>query len=402
MVLGAILLLALAARLAVAHILLDGLGRPLEGDEPGYRRLAEGLLSGQGLLDPSGHPTSLRPPLLPILLVPIVALTGGSIAMLRIAMCVASLALVLVCAWLGQETGGRRLGLAMALGAALMPNWVHAASFVLTDTVSAVLLVVMATLLIRTIRTGMRNECLAAGLSLGAAALARPTCLAFAGPVALWLLVTIPRSLPKRRLIALFAVAVVVVVLPWGVRNRIVQGEWVFLSTKGGTELWKSNNPHATGILDTDHRYFNAEGVKLYPIADFPNESVRSGLYAADAKAFIRSHPSDFARLCWVRFVQFWKVFSPRVSARDNVLSIASFGILLPFFLYRVATHSWRAGPDMLFTMLIGTLTAVHCVYTALARYRLPIEPFVMLMALEAAFLPLATLGTWPRAAHGR
>ena len=77
--------------------------------------------------------------------------------------------------------------------------------------------------------------------------------------------------------------------LPWTIRNSYAHGRFVLLSTQGGSELYKGNNPDATGILAIDHHHFDDVLSDHYPMEKFPDEAVRSDLFQADAVKFIRS-----------------------------------------------------------------------------------------------------------------
>jgi hypothetical protein len=61
---------------------------------------------------------------------------------------------------------------------------------------------------------------------------------------------------------------------------------------------------------------------------------------------------------------------------------IFSFGIALPFFLVQVIRSAWRRGPEMLLFLIILCHTGLHMVYGSIVRYRIPIEPLVMVMAI--------------------
>jgi hypothetical protein len=162
-----------------------------------------------------------------------------------------------------------------------------------------------------------------------------------------------------------------------------VHGTFVLISTQGGTELYKGNNPEATGILAIDHSHFDTALSQRYPADQYPNEAVRSQLFQADAVRFIRENPWRFAQLCFIRFIQLWKLYSPRVPLSNNLAVITSFGIALPFFLIRVVRLGWRRGPEMLFLLIILCQTGLHMVYTSIVRYRIPIEPLVIMMAIR-------------------
>ncbi len=84
----------------------------------------------------------------------------------------------------------------------------------------------------------------AAGLLIGAAALARPNLLLFVPALALWPLL---RRVPVWRVVAVFAVPVVLIVGGVTARNKIVADEWVVVSSQGGVNFFIGNNRDAPG-----------------------------------------------------------------------------------------------------------------------------------------------------------
>jgi tetratricopeptide (TPR) repeat protein len=85
---------------------------------------------------------------------------------------------------------------------------------------------------------------LLAGVLWGAATLARPTVLIFS-PVLL--LLGVRRGGSERRALLLLLLAWGSLLVPVGLRNRIVGGEWVPLATQAGVNLWIGNNPESDG-----------------------------------------------------------------------------------------------------------------------------------------------------------
>jgi hypothetical protein len=139
----------------------------------------------------------------------------------------------------------------------------------------------------------------------------------------------------------------------------------------------------ATGILTTDFMYFSETLQHRYPEYRYANEAVRSEMFKADAIKFIRENPRRFLELCLTRFIQLWKVYSPRVPLVKSLVVAASFGIAIMFFLIQMIRNGWRCGPEMLLLFIIICHTAVHVVYPSIVRYRIPIEPLVVIIAIQ-------------------
>jgi tetratricopeptide (TPR) repeat protein len=113
---------------------------------------------------------------------------------------------------------------------------------------SLMLFLVAASLLLLTAaldrRRGWWAAAAAAGLFFGAATLARPNLLLFVPALALWPLL---RRAPVWRVVAAFTVPIVLIVGAVTVRNKIVAGEWVVVSSQGGVNFFIGNNADAPG-----------------------------------------------------------------------------------------------------------------------------------------------------------
>jgi 4-amino-4-deoxy-L-arabinose transferase-like glycosyltransferase len=376
-----VFLFAVALRLAAAQWAAGGLNRAPAGDEPDYVARALNLAEGHGLADVYGIPSSIRPPGLPLLLALFFSFAGPNIAWARVMMCVLGALLVPACFLLGRSLAGGRAGLVCALGAAVFPNWVWYSGDLLADLSSATATAFLAWALIEGWRRNSLPRFALAGLVGGAGVLFRSTGLALVPGIVLWIFIVMPGWRRRFAAAAIVCTAFACVLAPWTVRNTRVQGEFVLISTQGGTDLYSSNNPGATGILTHDFLLFRDEGSTIYPRDRFPNEARRSRLYQRDAMAFIRANPGRFLRLAAVRLGEFWKLYSPRVPVWQSLLTICSFGLALPFAVLQVARRGWRRGSELLLVILIASLSAVHVIYWAVIRYRMPIEPLVLALA---------------------
>jgi len=129
---------------------------------------------------------------------------------------------------------------------ALSPGAVLYTSTLMTETVSAALLVVAVTLAEAFSRGRPARFALSAGLIFGVAGLVRPQSLLLAPVVAL-LASPSPRLADRVRTVALVGVACVAVVLPWTVRNCRVLDGCALVSVNGGSNLFIGTDPDARG-----------------------------------------------------------------------------------------------------------------------------------------------------------
>lgn len=250
----------------------------------------------------------------------------------------------------------------------------------MSDIPTAILVTLMVWMLIE----GRRRQSLlwigGAGICWGVATLSRAGSLIYAFAITPWLLVVMPDW--KNRVISLAAAVIpfACVLAPWSIRNTYVQDQFVPLSTQAGIQLYISNNSAATGLIAVDQAYVDRTRAQRF--SNF-NEAERDKLFQAEAIKFIRENPARFVELCFIRFVQLWKVYSPRVPLSNSLAIILTFGIALPFFLVDAIRCGWRRGPQMLFLFIIVSHTVLHMIYGSIVRYRIPIEPLMMVMAIS-------------------
>jgi 4-amino-4-deoxy-L-arabinose transferase-like glycosyltransferase len=377
--LAVLIFIGFILRIVVAEVFVfgEGLNSGYEGDERGYMSLATHIVQGLGFTNKNGIPVSYPLPGLSLLLAMPISIIGPKVAVIRMFMAAVGSLLIPVCYLLSRSlTGSQKVGWIAAAIAVFFPTWVYYSSPIFTDIPVTVLVTLMIWMLIE----GYRRQSLwwiaGAGILWGTATLTRAVCLVYAPGIVLWLLLIMPGW--KRCLAAVVAMIVpwAFILAPWSMRNTHVYGTFVLLSSLEGTELYRANNPEATGVIDS------ANFPQPFPEDQYPKEVVRSKMFQAEAVKFIRENPWRFAQLCFNRFIQFWKIYSPRVLLSYSLVMIASFGVALPFFLMQVIRLGWRRGPEMLFLFIIVCHTGFHTVYSSNVRYRITIEPLIIIMAI--------------------
>jgi 4-amino-4-deoxy-L-arabinose transferase-like glycosyltransferase len=391
-------LVGFIVRILVAQLFLGGLSRGYEGDESGYMSLAMHIAQGLGFTDKSGTPTSYVAPGLPILLMIPISFLGPHLPGIRLYMCLIESLLIPACYLLARSVSHSRIiGLIAAAIAIFFPTWIIPSGAILTDIPATIFVTLLMWMLIESNRRESLLWFTASGVVWSLGILVRAVSLSYALAIILWLLLRVRGW--RRRVAAIAAVIISAgcVLAPWTIRNTRVHGEFVLVSTQGGVELYKSNNPEATGILAIDHAHFYEGLAQQYPRERFPGEAERSRMFQGDAIRFIIENPYRFAELCFIRFVQFWKLYSPRVPLINSIGVIASFGLILPFFVIQLVRRSWRPGPEMLFLFIILCHTSVAVVFGSILRYRLPIEPMILVMAIQGFYSVFAIMRNRPR-----
>jgi 4-amino-4-deoxy-L-arabinose transferase-like glycosyltransferase len=177
---------------------------------------------------------------------------------------------------------------------------------------------------------------------------------------------------------------------PWWIRNATLFHSFVPLTTGAAMNLYLGNNPrNLTGGISwtTDVDY--AEAQRLQAI---PDEIERQRAFSRLALDYIKAEPLTFVRNAAKKFVRFWNVVPNAAEYQTPlyaVITALSFG---PVLLLALGCAAWRwrqwRGLAPIYLM-IGYFTFVHVVTIASLRYRLPIEPLLIILA-AAALGPLA------------
>ena len=224
----AVLVVAAALRLASAFTLGDV--AQLHGDEGYYVRAARALAAGDG------HPGALRPPGYPAFVAGALVLGGGSLRVARVAQIGVALLGVWAVFALVRPRFGTRAAVLSALLCALHPTLVFYSHLFWSETLVATLLLLAFLCLDRFDAGGRDRWLVGAGVALGAAVLVRDMLLFFAPVVAVWTVVAAGGAgawRPGARRAALLLVPLLACVVPWMVRNRVVEPGAFTLSTNG-------------------------------------------------------------------------------------------------------------------------------------------------------------------------
>ena len=204
----------------------------------------------------------------------------------------------------GRRMGGRAVGVAAGLVLALWPNLVVYSGLLLSETLFVTLLAVSLAALF-TMNDQARwhwGRAVLAGGSFGLACMVRPQVLLTLPALALaW---AVSRTGWRQVLArsAVLAVGVLVMSVPWAVRNYSVFGAFVPFSTNGGDNLCVGFHPRATGGFEIpaycDTGEFYTDGVAA--------ELRRDKETRALALKWLRAHPGELpalsGRKMWVTY----------------------------------------------------------------------------------------------------
>jgi hypothetical protein len=144
--------------------------------------------------------------------------------------------------------------------------------------------------------------------------------------------------------------------------------------------MYLGNNPkNTTGGID----WAKDAELKLYS-ADEISEMEYLELYKKETVKFIRMYPKNFFYLAWLKFKRFWNII-PNAEIYNSGLykyiAFLTFGPVLLLSLISIIFSRRYFYKLLPIYILIGYMTLIHCFTIASLRYRLPIEPFLIILA---------------------
>ena len=167
---------------------------------------------------------------------------------------------------------------------------------------------------------------------------------------------------------------------PWWIRSYVLFDKVVPFTTTSTMNMYLGNNPkNISGGCDWAQ---DAE-IKLYSTYEV-SEMEYMNIYTQATRKFIKENPDRFFSLIWLKFKRFWNVVPNHENYSQGhykYLSIFSYGIILllsmvSFFIYR------REYKTLIpIYILILYFTFIYSITIASIRYRLPIEPFLIVLA---------------------
>tara|TARA_R110002072_G_scaffold302100_1_gene483995 strand:- start:191779 stop:193074 length:1296 start_codon:yes stop_codon:yes gene_type:complete len=398
-------ILAVACLLRVAAVVVRF--ENLQVDRDDYHDIAQNLLSGHGYCSTPGQPTAYRPPLYPFV-VAACNYAGGASVLGAVQILLGTATVWLTWHLAGRCQLSRRTAAIAATLVAIDPLLIEYTTQAMTETLSTFLVTM---LLAATLWDG--NEIAKSarvGLLFGLAALCRPSIWAFGATAgAVWVVkngrgclgddVFISRTCSRHLKVGIVCLAAVAMtVSPWVIRNSMVFGRPILMTTHGGYTLLLGNNEtffnevvmggapwralSLSGWQSENERHLSAIGISS------TDEVSRDAELSRMAKQWILSNPMKFVQSCSLRVQRFWAC-QPSVSTDiptwliqgGRVYYLGAFVLAAVGFIccIRMWLKYWTIP-----TMVVA-LVLVHSVYWSNARMRSAIVP-VIALATAAAF----------------
>ena len=377
---------ALLIRILINVFILD-ISRPFEGDESIYFERAIDFINGDWI------GSSQRPPLLGTILVPCFLLLGDSLEIGRFVNILISAASCPAIYALGRtllkSENSSKLG---AIIWTLYPPSIWYAGALLTESLSALLIILVFTMLLKTVRSNSFKDGVILGILVALLALNRSLYVMVIIPILLFLFAFIrpqiatnvkPLHLAWKNLGVTFLVLVtfIIVVSPWVIHNYIALGKFVPHSTQGGQVLMYSNEKIKNERIQDGSYIKNLETFNKtlgnYTPDEFQADSIKRDIAMRSIKSDWNYLPKPIVN----RFKNFWSSradpYDDSWTLNDTIMSLIWVPLLF-FFILGVFENRLLLNLPVL--ILISYTCVLVLPFWGTPRFRYPIDPLIILM----------------------
>lgn len=365
-----VFLLALLIRIIFIFVVEHA---PLENDAKEYDMLGFNLSSGKGYVNSEGMPTAFRPPGYPIFLGSIYYIFGHNLLYVRIAQALLSALICVIAHLIFRQLYREKIfniaGYITCFYAPLIASTLE----ILSETLFAFILLAGVYLILNCNRGKLL---LPSGIVWGAALLTKPIAVFFMPLLYFWLLKRERKAFLKSA--AVLSAGIILILLPWSIRNYSKLNAFIPLSNIGGISLYSSYVLPERGFgYALSPESIGEEYQKLQ------NETERNKYLISKTVNYIAKHPLRTAKLTLLKplyffypFDGYWYPFS--FGSKYNIF----FGIILIFAFIGILTgiSGDNMNLNLVYFLLMAFIIGI-IVFEGIPRYRLPIDPFLICLA---------------------
>ncbi len=372
-----------------------------DSDTEFYYLVAKNIVSGHGYVidyakgvgwTAGGQATAFFPPGYPLFLAGVYAVFGGGVQTAIWANAVLAALSVVPVYFIGLRLFGQRAAIGGALLTAVFPSFVIQTPVVLTEPLFLLLFASSVAVLLQ----GRGKNLWLAGILVGLSALVRPMALLLVPAILIWWLY---EGTARREAIlhaAFLSALALLVILPWSVRNFVVLGKPVLISTNFGYNLRIGHAPYSTGTfippsdLWSDTRStFQQQELEVF-----------DGVGVSRAAGYALSHPlrevelsfmkvgklwlPDFESIGWARSGHQHTALPLDIGILDLVVLCGQ--VLVVGLAARGILRSPSRSSVHFIVILMVSWTLAHVVFFGQPRFNLPI---LIVLTTVAAAVPL-------------
>jgi tetratricopeptide (TPR) repeat protein len=365
------------------------------GDARQYDAWAQQIAGGQWI----GKQGFYQTPLYPYLLAVSFKVFGHHVIVVRVIQAALGAASCVLLGLAGRLWFDLRVGLIAAALLAIYPPSIFFDGLIQKSSLDLFLMTSIVVTLARFHRRAHWSWLIVAGVALGLFTLNRENARVLYPIVIVWLLIGFrDRPLAKRTAwAAIFTAAIGIILLPVGLRNYHVGGEFLISTSQLGPNLYIGNHPGAQGsyeplVPDHGNAAYEREDAKQLAESALGRKlspSEISNYWFSRSVNYIRNQPGEWLRLMGQKLLLTFSakevVDTESIEAYSEYSRVLrgflwlGFGVMLPLAVF----GAWQTRNDwrrlwILYAMLAGFSAAVVIFYVV-ARYRYPLVPIVIL-----------------------
>ena len=370
----------------------------LAGDGRTYDEWAQRIAAGDWL----GKDVFYQAPLYPYFLGVWQLFFGHNLWLIRIAqVAIGSMASVLVFL-IGKKLFSRNAGIAAGLILAVYAPAIFFDGLIEKSVLDLILLTVLLYFLLALNEVRHWGKWLGAGAVLGLLGLCRENALILVPVVALWICLEFseqPLSL-RLRWLGLFFAGLLLILVPVGLRNLTVGGEFKLTTSQFGPNFFIGNNATADGTYGSVRNVIGEVQLEGPDAKRLAQRATGHKLTAGEVSNYwfkqsldyIRSQPAQWLRLMGLKWLRVWN--AREIEDSDDFYIYQSFSSLLGFFAtfnhFGVLTPlaalgmlaTWRQWRELwLLYGMIFSLALSVAIFYVFGRYRFPLVPLLALFA---------------------
>ncbi|MEA2364140.1 MAG: hypothetical protein QOD71_3285 [Thermoleophilaceae bacterium] len=388
----------LAFVLRAAWALIYGRVDTLASDAFFYQTSASNLADGHGYTQVLGEATAKRPPGFPFLLGLAYKVVGTHVKLGLALNVVLGAATALLLYLLAREAMGRSAGLVAGVGFAILPAPIFFTGLWLPET--TFIFMIVGFLALAVFLPERRWTPVALGVTAGLAALTKGEgALLCVIPLAMWWGQGTRGAWLRRT--ALLLVAMALTLLPWTIRNAIEMDAFIPVATNADTMLWAGHNSEANGgvtyppksLLDRIPKRLNSTQNEVEEARLLRREAIHWAIRNPHKElGLIPRKLIALADSTALVFPIWFNTSADRELGTSSVLVFSVLGDGLDYFLLLVTLASllvigarrlWHFHRLMrgVLAYLAASLVTYGFVYYGQFRFRVPLEPLMLLVA---------------------
>jgi len=354
----------------------------------------------------NGYGDTWRPPGFITFLGIIFFIFGKSVAAVRIANSILGAFTCVLVYLIAKKTFSNTAGKISSLLFAFYPYSVAYTGDVLSETFYTFLIAVSVLFILKCSELPNFKNIFIAGICMGITGLTKSTIMPFFLFACAWLWWR-TKSFKVGFFVGIFTL---VAIMPWTIRNHFYYKKVIPVST-----MWRSFYGSAcdnaiiqesVGELDTPQPQ---EITAMAIPADY-NEILKlprmeqERVFKERSITWLKKNPGKFIWLIKKRAVHFWRLYPMQAYKWQKYAAMATSGIYIPLcFVGILLSLKKNIEMSSLLIMLFVLFTLVHVFFVVVLRYRVPIDPYIIIFAAHTIDRAYAELNTkYLRSARGK